>query len=142
MKPQICPRCLKEQTQPFHTCVEKSDTPRTDAFRKLTPKDCSSHELTERLLNSHDQLERELNEAKRDKERLDWLEKQKLPTAIWQGTFSDNQHNISLGRVGAPIVTISTMEPDGRVSNDDEIGSGDTIRTAIDAAIKEKHYDH
>lgn len=68
-----------------------------------------------------------------DKARLDWLER-KTPLAIWMGTFSDNDYNISLGRAGAPICTISSMDCDGN-DVDEEICIGDSIRAAIDAVM-------
>lgn len=68
-----------------------------------------------------------------DKARLDWLER-KTPLAIWMGTFSDNDYNISLGRAGAPICTISSMDCDGS-DVDEEICRGDSIRSAIDAIM-------
>lgn len=77
------------------------------------------------------QANEKIQALEKDKERLERLEK--LPTfAIWQGTFADNDYNISLGRAGAPIVTLSTMDADGS-EVDEEIGRGDTLRAAIDS---------
>lgn len=88
---------------------------------------------TRELRRECDSLRAQLAECKKDKERLDWLEK-KTPLAIWAGSFSDSDYNISLGRVGAPICTISTMDDDGH-EVDEEIAGGDSLRTAIDSAI-------
>jgi hypothetical protein len=86
------------------------------------------------LAKERDALKAEVESMRKDKERLDWMEKQ-ATLAIWQGSFSDSEYNIKLGRAGAPICTISTMEPDGRESNDDEMGHGDSLRSAIDSAL-------
>ncbi len=79
----------------------------------------------------------ELEMLRRKAKALDWMGKQ--PTlAIWSGTFADSEYNIKLGRVGGPIVTVSTMDADGAESNSDEIGSGQTLIEAIEAAqVKE-----
>lgn len=72
-------------------------------------------------------------ELQADRSRIDWLEKQST-LAFWQGTFSDSYLNQKLGRVGAPICTVSTMDDDGANSNADNIGEGQSFREAIDKA--------
>lgn len=96
------------------------------------------------LLLAHNQqvsvLMQERFNILKDKARLDWLENQ-TTAAFWKGAFSDSEHNINLGRVGAPIATLSTMDADGNESLGDEIGSGESFRSAIDKAIElEKLY--
>lgn len=119
-----------------------TDTPRTDAEYERIPK-LHRNVRSEQMANCARALERELTQAnqkiqelEKDRMRMDRLEK--LATfAIWQGTFADNDYNISLGRAGAPIVTLSTMDADGS-EVDEEIGRGDTLRAAIDSITKGK----
>lgn len=68
---------------------------------------------------------------------LDWLEKQPA-IAIWQGSFDDSYLNIKLGRVGAPIVTITRMNSDGTELDGDTIGEGPNLRIAIARAMGEE----
>lgn len=89
------------------------------------------------LEQENQQLRQDLALLQRKARALDWLTKQ--PTlAIWSGTFSDSDYNTSLGRVGAPICTISTMDSDGAESNSDEIGVGDSLLSAIERAIEKE----
>ena len=93
------------------------------------------YEDIDSILTALSSLEAENGKLREDKAMLDWLEKQ--PTlALWQGSFADSEYNIKLGRVGAPIATISTMDADGEQSEHDDIGHGGSFREAIRNAMK------
>lgn len=111
--------------------IEKSD--RDKSFLTSSSFDESVRDITGLIIKAEEltQANQKIQELEKDKQRLDRLEK--LPAvSIWQGTFADNDYNISLGRAGAPIVTLSTMDADGS-EIDEEIGRGDTLRAAIDS---------
>lgn len=71
---------------------------------------------------------------------LDSIERlcDKTPLAIWKGEWADNDQNIRLGRVGAPIVTVCTMDADGGESNADDIGEGGSVLEAIEQAMRKE----
>ena len=83
-------------------------TPRTDAVKIR----CGFQAVPEPMLKHAQELERENATLRVDKERLDWLGKTKC-AYFHEGPF--------VWRI-----------------NEDETTDGDTIRAAIDAAMKEK----